>query len=68
MMCSILGQAAPQQLAAASLADGPMTWMQVWRWSSQRSSLCFRRVSFVRWHLQTPGPEGGRPCRRRVVE
>lgn len=30
MMSSIRGQAAPQQLAAASPAGGPTMWMQVW--------------------------------------
>lgn len=41
MTCSILGQAVPQQLAAASLADGPMTWMQVRAQQWQYDSLCF---------------------------
>ena len=57
MMSSILAQAAPQQLAAASPVGGPTMWMQVWVLQGQpgagrlaplfpsrctwRASLCF---------------------------
>lgn len=76
MMSSILVQAAPQQLAAASPVAGPTMWMQVWVLQGSRSLFFLLSLTgqppsgspavvALPVFLPPDLPEEGRPGRRR---